>query len=98
MGGSCKDSQSSSFCEPRERGSLLAGKRFSGFLPKFLALAQHHLKRTTKHLLSCYHLALKNCPVGSEIFVETMETLKLPGNCRFSLNEVIILAKTKLIS
>ena len=81
-----------------ECGSFLAGKRFNGFLPSFSPLAQQHLKRTTKHLLSCSHLALKDCPVGSEIFVETVETLKLPGNFRFSLNEVIILAKTKLIS
>lgn len=98
MGGSCKDSQPSSFCEPREHGSLLAGTSFNGFLPSSSALAQQHLKSTTKHLPLCFHLALKDCPVGSEIFVETVETLKLPGNCRFSLNEVIILAKTKLIS
>lgn len=93
MGRSHKDSQSSSSCELREGASLLVRKTFSGLPHSPLALAQQHLKNTTKHLSQGSQLALKDCPVGFPIVIKTVGTQELPGNCRFSHNEVTILAK-----
>lgn len=93
MGRGHKDSQSSSSREPRERGSLLVRKAFNGLPHSPPTLAQQHLKNTTKHLSQGSQLALKDCPVGFSIVIKTVGTQELPGNCRFSHNEVTILAK-----